>query len=69
VVWDLKRQDKVSDAEAALAGVTTLSEREALDWVAPGDYLVTMEMGGNSPKTKVIVRKEGQGVKRVEVRK
>jgi photosystem II stability/assembly factor-like uncharacterized protein len=69
VVWDLKRQDKVSDAEAALAGVTTLSEREALDWVVPGDYLVTMEMGGNSLKTKVIVRKEGQGVKRVEVRK
>ena len=69
VVWDLKRQDKVSDAEAALAGVTTLSEREALDWVPPGDYIVTLEMGGNSLKTEVIVRKEGQGVKRVDVRK
>jgi photosystem II stability/assembly factor-like uncharacterized protein len=69
VIWDLKRQDKVSDAEATLAGVTTLSEREALDWVLPGDYVVTLEMGGNSPKTEVIVRKEGQGIKRVDVRK
>ena len=41
VNWDLKRQNKVTDAEATKAGVTTISEREALDWVAPGNYTAT----------------------------
>ena len=69
VNWDLKRQDKVTDEEAARAGVTTLSEREALDWVQAGDYTVTLEMGSGSLKTEASVRKERQGVKKVEVRK
>jgi hypothetical protein len=71
VNWDLKRQDKVTDEEAARAGVTTLSERDALDWVLPGDYVVMLETGGSSSslKTKISVGKERQGVKRVDVRK
>jgi photosystem II stability/assembly factor-like uncharacterized protein len=70
VTWDLKRQEKVTDEEAARAGVTTLSERDALDWVSPGDYVVILETGGSSSlKTKISVGKERQGVKRVDVRK
>ena len=69
VVWDLKRQEKVTDEEAARARVETLSERDALAWVPPGDYTVTLELGTGSLKTEVNVQKERQGVKRVEVRK
>jgi photosystem II stability/assembly factor-like uncharacterized protein len=69
VVWDLKRQEKVTDEEAARARVETLSERDALAWVRPGDYTVTLELGTGSLKTEVNVQKERQGVKRVVVRK
>jgi len=69
VNWDLKRQDKVSDAVAERAGVTTLSEREALDWVAPGNYTVTLNAAGLSLKNPVVVQKEAAGVKLVPVRK
>jgi photosystem II stability/assembly factor-like uncharacterized protein len=69
VSWDLKRQDKVSDAEAARAGVTTLSEREALDWVASGNYTVTLEATGQSSRNTVVVQKESAGVKLAPVRK
>jgi hypothetical protein len=69
VSWDLKRQDKVSDAEATRAGVTTLSEREALDWVAPGNYTVTLEVTGQSSRNTVVVQKESAGVKLAPVRK
>lgn len=69
VVWDLKWKDKVSDDEAKQAGVETLSERDALAWVAPGNYTVTLDTGGTSMKTEIKVRKERQGIKRVDVRK
>jgi hypothetical protein len=69
IVWDLKRQKKVTDEEATRARVETLSERDALGWVPPGDYTVTLELGAGSLKTEVNVRKERRGVKRVEVRK
>lgn len=69
VAWDLKWKDKVTDEEAARAGVETLSERDALAWVQPGDYTVTLDLGTSSLKTEVKVRKETQGLKRVEVRK
>jgi hypothetical protein len=69
VVWDLKREDKVTDEEAKRARVETLSERDALAWVPPGDYTVTLELSTGSLKTEVNVLKERQGVKRVEVRK
>src|SRR6266545_842474 len=69
VVWDLKRAEKVTDEEAKRAGVETLSERDALAWVPPGEYTVTLKVGAGSQNTNLIVRKEQQGVKRVEVRK
>src|SRR5439155_2665164 len=58
VVWDLKWKDKVTDQEAARAGVETLSERDALAWVQSGDYTVTLDLGTGSLKTEVKVRKE-----------
>ncbi len=69
VVWDLKRAEKVTDEEAKRAGVETLSERDALAWVPPGEYTVTLKVGAGSQNTEIIIRKEQQGVKRVEVRK
>ncbi|HEV7797930.1 MAG TPA: hypothetical protein VGO73_07235 [Pyrinomonadaceae bacterium] len=69
LVWDLKWKDKVSDEEAKQAGVETLSERDALAWVAPGNYTVTLETGGTSLKKEIKVLKERPGVKRVDVRK
>jgi hypothetical protein len=69
IVWDLKRAEKVTDEEAKRAGVETLSERDALAWVAPGEYTVTLQLAGGSQKTEIIVRTEAQAVKRVEVRK
>lgn len=69
VNWDLKRQEKTSDEEAARRRVETISEREALDRVPPGTYSVTLEAGDASMKKTLIVRRETQGVKRVDVRK
>jgi hypothetical protein len=69
VVWDLKREEKVTDEEATRARVTTLSERDALGWVSPGSYTVTLELSSGPLNTKVNVRREPQGIKRVEVRK
>ena len=69
VVWDLKREQKVTDEEATRARVETLSEREALAWVPPGDYSVTLESNTGPLTTEVHVRLERQAVKRVEVRK
>jgi hypothetical protein len=59
----------VTPEEATLARVETLSERDALAWVKPGDYTVTLELSSGSLKTDVNVRREAPGVKRVEVRK
>jgi photosystem II stability/assembly factor-like uncharacterized protein len=58
VVWDLKRQEPVTDEEAARARVETPSERDALAWVQPGAYTVTLELRSGSLKTAVNVRKE-----------
>jgi hypothetical protein len=69
ITWDLKEESKTTDEAATRAGVTTLSEREALDWVAPGNYMAVWETSGGSLKTEISVRKETQGVKRIEVRK
>jgi hypothetical protein len=69
VTWDLKREGKVSDEEVKRAGVTTLSEKDALGWVTTGDYQVTLESGTNSIRKMVNVRKESQGVRKVDVRK
>ncbi|HET6669176.1 MAG TPA: hypothetical protein VFH15_02995 [Pyrinomonadaceae bacterium] len=69
VNWNLKRQTKVSDAEATRAGVTTLSKREALDWVAPGHYTVVVAIVPATVKNKVLVRKETAGVRVGSVRK
>ena len=69
VNWDLKRQEKTSDEEAKRRGVETISEREALDRVPPGAYLVTLRAGSGSMSKQVMVRPETQGVRRVEVRK
>ena len=69
VTWDLKGPDRTTEEVATKAGITTLSEREALDWVPPGDYTAFLETGHGSIKTGITVRKETQGVKRVEVRK
>jgi photosystem II stability/assembly factor-like uncharacterized protein len=69
VTWDLKQQNKTTEEAATRAGVTTLSEREALDWIAPGAYTVTLETSSGALKTEISVRKETQGVKKVEVRK
>jgi photosystem II stability/assembly factor-like uncharacterized protein len=69
VTWDLKWTEKVTNEEAANARAETLSERDALAWVQPGAYTVTLELSSGSLTTEVNVRKEAQGVKRVEVRK
>jgi hypothetical protein len=69
VQWDLKGPDKTTEEAATKAGITTLSEREALDWVRPGDYTVFLETDSGTIKTGITVRKETQGVKRVDVRK
>ncbi len=69
VSWDLKRQEKASDADAAREGVTTLSERDALDWISPGKYTVTLRAAGLSSQNVVIVKKESDGVKLAPVRK
>lgn len=69
VNWDLKRQNKVSEEEATRLGVTTISEREALEWVQPGNYVVTLESGSVPVKNTVAVRREAQGVKVGQVRK
>ena len=69
VNWDLKRQTPVTDAEAARAGVTTISEREALDRIGPGIYVVTAEAGPVSLKNNIVVRSEAAGVKVGQVRK
>jgi photosystem II stability/assembly factor-like uncharacterized protein len=67
--WDLKRQEKTSDEEAARRRVETISEREALDRVPPGTYKVTLSAGDAKISKNVIVRRETQGVRRVDVRK
>jgi hypothetical protein len=67
--WDLKRQEKLTDEQADKAGVTTISEREALDRVAPGKYSVTLDTGKTRLTKEVTVRKETQGVQRLDVRK
>ena len=59
----------MTDEEATRAGVETLSEREFLERVPVGTYIVTLQAGGTSLSQKVVVRPEGQGVRRVEVRK
>ena len=67
--WDLKREEKTSDAEASRLGVATISERDALDRVAPGTYRVTVEVHGLTRRNTIEVRKERQGVTMVNVRK
>lgn len=67
--WDLKRQEKLTDAQAEAAGVETISEREALDRVAAGKYSVTLDTGKTRLTKEVTVRKETQGVQKVDVRK
>jgi hypothetical protein len=69
VNWDLKREEKASDAEADRTGVTTISEREALDWVAPGNYTVNLQAGSLSSQNLVVVKKESAGLKLAPVRK
>jgi len=69
VNWDLKRENKVSDAQATQAGVTTISEREALDRVGPGTYRVSLAAASVSVKNTVVVRAETAGVKVGQVRK
>jgi photosystem II stability/assembly factor-like uncharacterized protein len=69
LVWDLKRQEKVTAEEAARERAETLSEKDALAWVPPGDYTATLESGNSSLKRAVKVRREQQGIKRVDVRK
>lgn len=66
--WDLKRQERVTDAQAELAGVTTLSERDALDRVPPGKYSVVLDTGKVLTK-ELIVRPEPQGLQIIDVRK
>jgi hypothetical protein len=65
----LKRQEKLTDEQAKQAGVETISEREALERVAPGKYSVTLDSGKALITKEVNVRKENQGVQRVDVRK
>jgi hypothetical protein len=69
VNWDLKRQTKTTDAEATRAGVTTISEREALDWVKPGTYTIIATIGPTSVRNTLVVRKETDGVRVGSVRK
>jgi hypothetical protein len=69
IVWDLKRQEKPTDSEIAQSRAETLSEKDALAWVPAGDYTATLQAGSSSLKTEIKVRKERQGLKRVDVRK
>ncbi|MEP6919874.1 MAG: hypothetical protein ABI967_02030 [bacterium] len=69
VNWDLKHRDKISEDEATKLGVNTISEREALDWVKPGTYTVSIESGAISVSNTVLVKKEREGVKVGQVRK
>ena len=69
VNWDLKRQTKTTDADAARAGVTTICEREALDRVKPGTYTVIVTIGPTSVRNTLVVRKETDGVRVGSVRK
>ena len=69
VTWDLKGPDKTTEEAATKAGLTTFSEREALDWVKPGEYIVWLQTGDGPIKTGIMVRNESQGMKRVEVRR
>jgi photosystem II stability/assembly factor-like uncharacterized protein len=69
LVWDLKRQEKVTDAEIARARAETLSEKDALAWVQPGDYTATLQAGTATQRISIKVQKERSGIKRVDVRK
>ena len=70
IIWDLKRQEKTSDEEAARRRVETISEREALDRVPPGLYTVMLKAGDTSTQKSVSVRQEAlEGVRHVDVRK
>ncbi|HUS11949.1 MAG TPA: hypothetical protein VMZ30_15900 [Pyrinomonadaceae bacterium] len=69
LVWDLKREEKVTAEQAARARAETLSEKDALVWVPPGDYTATLDSGNSSLKKAIKVRREQQGIKRVDVRK
>ncbi len=67
--WDLKRANKTSEADATKLGVTTISEREALDWVMPGTYTVTLDVAPTAVGRAIVVRREASGVKVGQVRK
>jgi hypothetical protein len=67
--WDLKREERITVAEAARLGVVTISEREALDRVPPGKYTVLLETGGVTRRKTVEVREERAGVSLVPVRR
>ena len=69
VNWDLKRQERITDAQAELAGVTTISEREALDRVPAGKYSVVLDTGKAQLTKEVIVRPEPQSPPITDVRK
>jgi photosystem II stability/assembly factor-like uncharacterized protein len=69
VNWDLKRQEKATAEEIARARAETISEREALDRVPPGNYTVTLRAGSATATKNIVVRKEIQGVRKVDVRK
>jgi len=69
IVWDLKRQEKVIEAEIARARAETLSEKDALAWVQPGDYTAILQTGTATQRIAIKVQKERSGIKRVDVRK
>jgi hypothetical protein len=46
----------------------TLSEREALEWVVPGTYTVTLRAAGGSISKNVEVTPEGERARRVHPR-
>jgi photosystem II stability/assembly factor-like uncharacterized protein len=68
-IWDLKRGARATAEMVKQSGAETLSEREALDWVQPGKYVVSLEAGSNSARVEMKVEKERSGIKRVDVRK
>ncbi len=63
VNWDL-RPDDVDTTRR----MPTLSEREALEWVAPGTYTVTLRAAGGSISTELEVTPEGERVRRAHPR-
>lgn len=67
--WDLKREERTSDAEAARLSLVTISEREARDRVPPGSYIVVLEVSGISRRNSIEVRSERQDVTLAPVRK